>query len=227
MKKLFGFLGGSSEKKEPTDFRKIYLEKIQTIVPADCHTTALVLRSDTGLKKASYYIWKEEANLCFFPEMVNLNKDLTQFLTTIPLDDILHYEVTGERYHETKITGGGRNQVSIPGAVIGNAVGGPAGAVLLGNKGSKAIKSRDVVHEERELIVTLTGGRTITCWFNSLNSFKLVIPEKHIDFLTSTAQQTAQSPSGADELLKYKQLLDAGAITQEEFDALKKRILDL
>ena len=31
----------------------------------------------------------------------------------------------------------------------------------------------------------------------------------------------------ADELMKYKQLLDAGAITQEEFDALKKKLLGL
>ena len=33
--------------------------------------------------------------------------------------------------------------------------------------------------------------------------------------------------NSADELLKYKQLLDAGAITQEEFDAKKKQILGL
>ncbi len=32
-------------------------------------------------------------------------------------------------------------------------------------------------------------------------------------------------PSGADELLKYKQLLDAGILTQEEFDEIKKKIL--
>ncbi len=35
----------------------------------------------------------------------------------------------------------------------------------------------------------------------------------------------AQAPSSADELIKYKQLLDAGAITQEEFDAKKKSLL--
>lgn len=33
--------------------------------------------------------------------------------------------------------------------------------------------------------------------------------------------------SAADEILKYKQLLDAGAITQEEFDAKKKQLLNL
>ncbi|UZT82107.1 PH domain-containing protein [Caproicibacterium sp. BJN0003] len=35
------------------------------------------------------------------------------------------------------------------------------------------------------------------------------------------------APSAADELLKYKGLLDAGAITQEEYDAKKKQLLGL
>jgi hypothetical protein len=38
-------------------------------------------------------------------------------------------------------------------------------------------------------------------------------------------QQAA--PSSADELVKFKQLLDAGVITQEEFDAKKKQLLGL
>ena len=37
----------------------------------------------------------------------------------------------------------------------------------------------------------------------------------------------AQAPSSADELKKYKDLLDTGVISQEEFDAKKKQILGL
>ena len=33
--------------------------------------------------------------------------------------------------------------------------------------------------------------------------------------------------SEADEILKFKQLLDSGIITQEEFDAKKRQLLDL
>lgn len=36
-----------------------------------------------------------------------------------------------------------------------------------------------------------------------------------------------QQVSSADELLKFKQLLDAGVISQEEFDAKKKELLGL
>ena len=42
----------------------------------------------------------------------------------------------------------------------------------------------------------------------------------------NTINVTAQQ-SNADELKKYKELLDNGIITQEEFDAKKKQILGL
>lgn len=38
---------------------------------------------------------------------------------------------------------------------------------------------------------------------------------------------TAPAPSAADELAKYKKLLDAGAITKAEYEAKKKKLLDL
>ena len=36
-----------------------------------------------------------------------------------------------------------------------------------------------------------------------------------------------QETSNADELKKFKELLDSGIITQEEFDAKKKQLLGL
>tara|TARA_Y100000588_G_scaffold1874_1_gene2734 strand:- start:317 stop:844 length:528 start_codon:yes stop_codon:yes gene_type:complete len=38
---------------------------------------------------------------------------------------------------------------------------------------------------------------------------------------------TSTSSTGADEIKKFKDLLDAGAITQEEFEAKKKELLNL
>ena len=43
---------------------------------------------------------------------------------------------------------------------------------------------------------------------------------------TQTVAST-KSVSAADEILKFKQLLDAGIITQEEFDAKKKQLLGI
>jgi protein-arginine kinase activator protein McsA len=36
-----------------------------------------------------------------------------------------------------------------------------------------------------------------------------------------------QSMSNADELMKYKQLLDSGAITQEKYESMKKQLLNI
>ena len=40
-------------------------------------------------------------------------------------------------------------------------------------------------------------------------------------------QETTGIHSPADEIKKYKELLDMGAITQEEYDAKKAKLLDL
>lgn len=45
--------------------------------------------------------------------------------------------------------------------------------------------------------------------------------------LEKKARQASGQLSAADELLKFKQLLDMGAITQEEYDAKKKQLLGL
>ena len=43
----------------------------------------------------------------------------------------------------------------------------------------------------------------------------------------SDAGQKNVAVSTADEIMKFKGLLDAGAITQEEYDAKKKQLLGL
>lgn len=45
--------------------------------------------------------------------------------------------------------------------------------------------------------------------------------------INNTATPTASAPSAMDEIKKLKELLDMGAITQEEFDAKKKQLLGL
>ena len=44
---------------------------------------------------------------------------------------------------------------------------------------------------------------------------------------TQKNQSGVPATSAADELKKYKDLLDSGVITQEEFDAKKKQLLGL
>lgn len=47
------------------------------------------------------------------------------------------------------------------------------------------------------------------------------------EYKAMEATQIVQQVSAADELKKFKELLDSGIITQEEFDAKKKQLLGL
>ena len=50
------------------------------------------------------------------------------------------------------------------------------------------------------------------------------------NIISNQPQQNDSNPQptdAADEILKYKKLLDCGAITQEEYDAKKKQLLDM
>ena len=51
----------------------------------------------------------------------------------------------------------------------------------------------------------------------------LIVPKEEKQQVTNNIRET----SNADELIKYKDLLDSGVITQEEFNAKKKELLGL
>ncbi len=58
---------------------------------------------------------------------------------------------------------------------------------------------------------------------NAIKFGEIAVPDEFKP-KTETANQTL---SAADEIKKYKALLDSGAITQEEYDAKKKKLLGL
>lgn len=56
----------------------------------------------------------------------------------------------------------------------------------------------------------------------------LLIPNKNVPLQPVPSRRTAPPPAGtADEIGKFKALLDCGVITQEEFDQKKKQLLGL
>ncbi|MXV52588.1 hypothetical protein GS399_16565 [Pedobacter sp. HMF7647] len=59
---------------------------------------------------------------------------------------------------------------------------------------------------------------------NAISSGELVVPA---EFKTGNKTATNGSPSPADEIKKYKELLDSGAITQDEYNAKKKQLLGI
>lgn len=72
----------------------------------------------------------------------------------------------------------------------------------------------------------ISDENTIT--FRSKKELQQAIELKAlIESLQHEDNQPTASPSGADEILKYKQLLDDGIITEEEFEAKKKQLLGI
>ena len=91
-------------------------------------------------------------------------------------------------------------------SVIGqSAFRGLAVATSAGKIKFVGIENRDDIHSEITHLLTQRQGKPVTT--------------------TQTKQEIPQS--NADEIRKFKKLLDCGIITQEEFDAKKKQLLGL
>lgn len=78
---------------------------------------------------------------------------------------------------------------------------------------------------DKILVVSTMSGDEYKFFFTKLEEWKI-----HFNNLLSNTdnnQQSADSVSVADELMKFKTLLDSGAITQSEYDLQKKKILGL
>lgn len=169
----------------------------------------------------------DENNKLFYIE----NKK-AQIQTIYFFDDIISYHV--EIVGQQEVT---KKKGSVGRAVAGGLIAGPAGAII----GASTAK------EETKL----TGGTVVLkvnmMFFGVEKSLDIVYPptgfEKFLDYcisLHSIKEREAiqnQKPvvpiavnepvSVAEELMKFKQLLDAGAITQHEFEEQKRKLLNL
>ena len=78
----------------------------------------------------------------------------------------------------------------------------------------------------------MTSKRYYIDYENAVNSGELIYQGKQPINKNSTTvevkliQNKNESTSVADELAKLKKLFDAGAITKEEYDVAKKKLLD-
>ena len=81
-------------------------------------------------------------------------------------------------------------------------------------------------------VAIATDGKTIR--FPFLKNRKMVYEEIHkllvgeaVPQVVTQKEEVTEKPGNIEEIKKYKELLDMGAITQEEFDAKKKQLLGL
>lgn len=135
----------------------------------------------------------------------------------------------------TSITKGGLGS-----AMIGGAMFGSVGAIVGGTVGKK--KNIQEITEYKIKITTKNDFYT-TVYINFLITGKTKSDSMIFKGYSNNAQNimsllniimhnASETPdtskfNAADEILKYKELLDIGAITQEEFDAKKAQLLNL
>lgn len=75
--------------------------------------------------------------------------------------------------------------------------------------------STDVAKDENSIVISGKG------------KYEIAMKMKERVESWSAKPDSVKMDSPAEEIMKYKNLLDMGAITQEEFDAKKKQLLDL
>ena len=83
----------------------------------------------------------------------------------------------------------------------------------------------------KSFTVSSASGKISFCAIKNRNEIHEIVSKLLVDRQkqteTSATVACAPAASNADELKKYKELLDSGVITQEEFDAKKKQLLGL
>ena len=152
---------------------------------------------------------------------------------SIELDSIKYYKLEGAEHYISNVTGGG---VNLQGAVAGAIIAGDAGAIIgshLGTDTKTNIERRD----NRKITIFYECDGVLETFVvetndfdETLSAFRKLIPTKEESIVQMESQKSATQTaaiSSADELKKFKDLLDSGIISQEEFDAKKKQLLGL
>ena len=152
-------------------------------------------------------------------------------------DDVISYELIENGSVER--TG------SIGGAIVGGAIAGSTGAIIGYDQGRK---SKSICTEYR-IIIRVRGKAPINIGYigggvsvpyntiqfvgyrndanKTIEGIEVILEEARKAKEAAQEAATVNSTSAADEIMKFKNLLDMGAITQEEFDAKKKQLLGL
>ena len=150
-------------------------------------------------------------------------------------DDVIDYELLED--------GGSIIKGGLGRAVVGGALLGGIGAIVGGATGTRKSKQTCT---SLKVKITLNDMANPTVYINLIttetkkSSFLYKTCEKQAQEIVSlfqvmceqnktanTALTPLQETSSADEIKKYKELLDTGVITQEEFDSKKKQLLGL
>ena len=146
-------------------------------------------------------------------------------------DDILDYELLEDG---NTITKGGLGS-----AVVGGAAFGAVGALVGASVGKRTsslnctsmrikitLNSMDTPVEYIDLL-QMKVSKSSAAYKKATEQAQEILALLQVMTHTKEASGAGGTESAADEIMKYKRLLDAGAITAEEFEAKKRQLLGL
>lgn len=116
---------------------------------------------------------------------------------------------------------------NLGGAIAGAALFGTAGILLAGTHDVEYISNLTItfVTKEKRIYLPLVIGKTKKgTW---LETAEKIVNELNAIIDADDGPAPGGQVSAADEIMKYKALLDQGIITQEEFEAKKRQLLGL
>lgn len=153
----------------------------------------------------------------------------------IQLENIDYFKEEGTVQYVSDVSGGG---VNIKGAVAGAVLAGDAAAIIGSRVGTETKTTINTI-DKRHIILVYRENNSVKSMDikssdpeKTMNALRALIPQKEYTVVSLNKQESAEKAmpaqlSSADELKKFKGLLDEGIITQEEFDAKKKQLLGL
>lgn len=154
-----------------------------------------------------------------------------------PYSELINFELNEDGETVTK---GGMGR-----AVVGGALFGGTGAIVGGVTGKRknntiatsmyirvSLKNKWLNHHTIQLLNIETKKNGIVYKTAKDNADKIIsmlemITSSQESLVEATPSSVSSPTTAADEILKYKQLLDIGAISQEEYDAKKKELLNI
>lgn len=199
-----------------------------------------------SLLRNDFYCWNENNTLLIFPTEQHLEdehityatlpKDLDRVLNSsdirvfrIAKSDISHYKLSGSERSETKVQSA-NDGVNVKGAVIGGIIGGEAGAVIGSQHNKGRIYSNTEHFDDRYVELYYSENGQTNKLKLSVTAYPLLekwYPDKEYEYVLSHAQTEDKKDDKFEEVKKYKDLLDSGIITEAEFEAKKKELLNL
>lgn len=185
--------------------------------------------------KIENYIWFDDNHKWFVVLTEQFSKKIDKNSYVFKYDEIIDVDVLEDG---TSITKGGLGE-----AIIGGALFGLAGTIV----GATCKETKKICNQLKIKITTRNHDRQVVyidlisteiekdsalyksilkVEQNILSKFKIIIDQIEQEKVNSTASNN-DNLSPADEIKKYKELLDLGAISKKEFMDKKKQLLNL